>query len=361
MEVGIVGLPYVGKTTLFNALTSGAGGVETGGAGMKATVGVADIPDPRLDIIARHIPPQKLIPATLKLVDAPGLTPSGSAGDSTASKVLACVREVDALCHVVRCFDPGGQAPTPGADMENFETELILADLQTIESAIPKAERNARSREKKALDRLAVLKKIAPELEEGRPVRAMLAAGAFDTADEHAVLRELGLVSAKKVLYAANVSEDDVTGEGEHASVVRARAEADGMECVALSAAIEAELVELDADDRAEMLEGLGITEPALPVLARALYRLLGLQSFYTAGPKEVRAWTIRVGESAPEAAGTIHSDIQRGFIRAEIYKVDDLEELHSEKAIKEAGRLRVEGKSYTMQDGDVCHFLFNV
>lgn len=361
MEVGIVGLPYVGKTTLFRALTSGAGGVETGGGGMKATVGVADIPDPRLALIASFITTQKIIPATLRLVDAPGLTPSGSAGESTAGKVLACVREVDALCHVVRCFDPGGQPPAPAKDMENFETELILADLQTVETALPKAERNARSREKKALDRLNVLQKIAPALEDGRPIRAMLAAGELASPDEQAALRELGMVSAKKVLYVANVSEDDVAGEGAHAQAVHEKAKADGMESVALSAEIEAELVELDESDRAEMLEGLGIAEPALPALARALYRLLGLQSFYTAGPKEVRAWTIRVGETAPEAAGEIHSDIQRGFIRAEIYKVGDLAALKSEKAIKEAGKMRAEGKSYVMQDGDVVHFLFNV
>lgn len=361
MEVGIVGLPYVGKTTLFNALTSGAGGVSTGGGGLKATVGVADIPDPRLPVLAGLIQSQKIIPATLRLVDAPGLTPAGAGGESTATKVLSCVREVDALGHVVRCFDPGGQPPTPEKDMDAFETELILADLQTVETALPKAERNAKSREKKAVDRFNLLQKVAPVLEEGRPIRGMLAEGEFNTPDEQAVLRELALVSAKKVLYVANVGEDDISAEGEAAKAVRKRAEADGMESVALCAKIEAELVELDEADRAEMLEGLGIEEPALGALARALYRLLGLQSFYTVGPKETRAWTIRAGATAPEAAGVIHSDIQRGFIRAEVYKVDDLIALKSEKAIKDAGKLRVEGKSYVMQDGDVCHFLFNV
>lgn len=358
MEVGIVGLPYVGKTTLFAALTAGAG---TGGGAMKAAVGVADIPDPRLGLIATYVPTKKIIPATLQLVDAPGLTPAGAGGDSTAGKVLACVREVDALCLVVRCFDPGGQPPTPERDIDAFETELILADLQVVENAIPRAERNARSREKKALDRLAVLKKIQPALEDAQPVRAMLAAGALATPDEQAILRELGLVSGKRVLYVANVGEDDVAGAGPAASAVRAYADRVGMQAVALCASLEAELAVMEEADRGEMLEGLGIEEPALPALARALYRLLGLQSFYTAGEKEVRAWTIRAGEPAPEAAGTIHSDIQRGFIRAEIYSVDDLAEYKSEKAIKDAGRLRVEGKAYTMRDGDVVHFLFNV
>ncbi len=358
MEVGIVGLPYVGKTTLFAALTAGAG---TGGGAMKAAVGVADIPDPRLGVISTYVPTKKIVPATLRLVDAPGLTPAGAGAESTAGKVLACVREVDALCLVVRCFDPGGQPATPERDIDAFESELILADLQVVENAIPRAERNARSREKKALDRLAVLKKIQPALEDARPVRAMIAAGELATPDEQAILRELGLVSGKRVLYVANVGEDDVAGAGPAASAVREHSERVGMQSVALCASLEAELAVMDDTDRAEMLEGLGIAEPALPALARALYRLLGLQSFYTAGEKEVRAWTIRAGETAPEAAGTIHSDIQRGFIRAEIYSVDDLAEYKSEKAIKDAGRLRVEGKAYTMRDGDVVHFLFNV
>jgi len=354
MEVGIVGLPYVGKTTLFKALTATAGG--EGGA-MKANVGVAPIPDPRLDLIAAHVPTQKIVPASLRVVDAPGLNP----GDETAGKVLAHVREVDALCHVVRCFDPGGQPPAPAADMDAFEAELILADLQTVENAIPRAERNARSREAKALKRLEVLKRLAPVLEDGRPIRAVVASGEFASGEDLAVIRELGMASAKKVLYVANVPEDDVSGEGEAAQQVRARAQEDGMEWVAACAPLEAELVELDEADRTEMLAELGIEEPALPALARALYRLLGLQSFYTAGPKEVRAWTVRAGATAPEAAGAVHSDIQRGFIRAEIYSVDDLAEHKSEKTIKEAGRLRVEGKNYVMRDADVCHFLFNV
>ena len=358
MEVGIVGLPYVGKTTLFSALTGLA--PDAGGA-LKASVGVASIPDPRLTLIAQYVPTKKIVSATMRVVDAPGLVCTGSAAESTAGKVLACVREVDALCHVVRCFDPGGQPPTPARDIDALETELILADLQTVENALPRAERSARSRDKQALTRLALLEAVLPALEDSRPVRSMIAAGELDTDDERAILRELGLVSAKKMLYAANVGDDDVAGAGAAAQVVRARAQADAMEAVALCATIEAELVELDESDRVEMLEGMGITEPALPALARALYRLLGLQSFYTAGEKEVRAWTIHADSPAPIAAGVIHSDIQRGFIRAEVYHVDDLAELKSEKAIKEAGRLRVEGKAYTMQDGDVCNFLFNV
>lgn len=358
MEAGIIGLPYCGKTTLFNALTAGAHAAGSGGG--RPNIGIAHIPDPRLALIATCVPTKKITQATLGLVDIAGLQPGGQ-----SSKFLDHIRQVDAICHVVPCFEDdlsrssGGR--NPERDIDAIETELILADLQVVEQALPKAERNAKSKDPKAVARYAVMQKVMPLLNDGRPIRAMLAAKQLTDEGEVAALRELGLVSAKRVLYVANVGEDDIRGDGPLALKVKARAAADHTEFVALCAKIEAELVEIDEKDRKDMLDALGLIEPALPALARAVYRLLGLQSFYTAGEKEVRAWTVRAGATAPEAAGEIHTDIQRGFIRAEIYKVDDLAALKSEKAVKEANKLRSEGKNYVMQDGDVCHFLFNV
>lgn len=358
MEAGIVGLPYVGKTTLFNALTSGAFAASAAAGVGRPNIGVAQIPDPRLDLITRFIPPKKVIPASMGLVDIPGLQAGGQ-----SAKFLDHIRQVDAVCHVVPCFEDDMSKAAGGRnaerDIDMVESELIIADLQTIETALPKAERSARSKDPRAVARLAAMTRVQPVLDEGRPIRAML--GEITDESELLALRELGMVSAKKVLYVANVGEDDVRGEGALAQAVKKRAEADGMEYIALCAKIEAELVELEPGDRKEMLEALGLTEPAAPALARSLYKLLGLQSFFTAGEKEVRAWTIKAGFTAPEAAGAIHSDIERGFIRAEVYKVGDLEALKSEKAIKEANKLRSEGKNYVMQDGDVVHFLFNV
>ncbi len=361
MEVGIIGLPYVGKTMLFSALTSGArsgGAAGAGGGAGRPNVAVAHIPDPRLALISSFIPTKKITHAALNLVDIAGLQPGGQ-----SAKFLDHIRQVDAVCHVVPCFDDpsaeGGR--NPPRDIDAIESELILADMAVVEGALPRAERSAKSKDPKAVARFAAMQRVMPVLGEGRPIRAMLGAGEITDEPEIAAIRELGLVSAKKVLYVANVGENDVKGESASARQVADRARVDGMESVALCAKIEAELVELAEADRAEMLVALGLTEPALPALARALYRLLGLQSFYTAGEKEVRAWTVRAGATAPEAAGAIHSDIQRGFIRAEVYKVDDLAALKCEKAIKEAGKMRSEGKSYVMQDGDVVHFLFNV
>ncbi len=358
MEAGIIGLPYIGKTTLFNALT--ALGASDAGSG-KANVGVAQVPDPRLDIIARHIEAKKIVPATMQFVDVAGLVSGASEGKGMGNKFLSHVRNVDALIHVVRCFeDPDvphvNDTIGPVRDVEEVELELTFADLEVVENSLQNAVRKARTGEKEAKARLELLEKCKEALESEQPLSAVT----FNE-EQWRLLKSFAMLTAKPVLYVANVGEDDLHGESDHVQKLRAYAEQRGSLVVPICAKLDAELVELPPEERSEMLEGLGLDEPAINALARAAYKLLGLQSFFTAGDKENRAWTIRIGATAPEAAGEIHSDIQRGFIRVEVYSVDDLETLGSEKAIKEAGKLRVEGKSYVIQDGDVCHFRFNV
>lgn len=362
MEVGLVGLPYVGKSALFQALTGLA--PEPGAVG-KPHVGVANIPDPRLDLIARHIKTLKIISAQLKIVDIPGLMRGSSEGAGMGNAFLTHIREVDAVLHVVRCFTkgPGGQdvahvdgSLDPLRDIETVELELVLSDLQVVEGAIPKAEKAARQKSAEAAARLSVLNKVKPLLSEGKPARLLK----IDDPEEKKVWKGLSLLTSKPILYVANVDEDDVKGEGPLSSKVRKHAETHHSGFVPVCALIEAELAELQPGDRAEMLASLGLDEPALHKLAREAYKLLGLQSFYTAGEKEVRAWTIPAGATAPQAAGAIHSDFERGFIRVEVYSVHDLDKFKSEKAIKDAGKMRTEGKAYVMHDADVCHFLFN-
>ncbi len=348
MECGLIGLQGCGKTTLFQALTSHAVPVQVGS--MKPNVGMAAMPDARLERIAEFIPPQKLIPATVQVVDIPGV-PSGS-GVSGLNQVLAHIRTVDALVHVVNCWGDGD----PATDLAAMDAELILADLVVAEGAVDKARRAARSGDADAKKRLAVLERVQDTLGEEKPVRDAV----WDDV-EQAVLRSYGFMSAKPILYVANVAEDDMSDDAPATKPVREAASATGSVAVSVCAAIESEIAEMDESDRSDMMASMGIERPAIGVLASAMNDVLGLSTFYTAGEKEVRAWSIPRAAPAPEAAGVIHSDIQRGFIRAECYHCDDLFELESEKAIKEAGRLRSEGKAYEMQDGDVVHFLFNV
>ncbi|TWT88664.1 Ribosome-binding ATPase YchF [Pseudobythopirellula maris] len=363
MEAGIVGLPNVGKSTLFNALTSaGIASENYPFCTIEPNVGAVPVPDSRLDVIQGYIKTQKVIPAILQLVDIAGIVRGASEGEGLGNKFLTHIRNVDAILHAVRCFEDGDITHVDGSvdplrDIETIDTELMLADLQSVESMLDKAKRTARTGDKDAKRRVGLLEQCHALLADGKAVRGIQLE---DPADQKE-MASFQLLTAKRVLYVANVEEDDLKGEGELVQRVRKHAEAEGSEVVPVCARLEAELSELDADDRAELLESVGLEEPALALLARAAYRVLGLQSYFTAGEKEVRAWTVPIGATAPQAAGVIHTDFERGFIRAEVYSVDDLTELKSEKAIRDAGKMRVEGKSYTMHDGDVCHFLFNV
>ncbi len=363
MEAGIVGLPNVGKSTLFNALTmaQAAQAANYPFCTIEPNEGIVSVPDQRLNVITKYIPTKKVVPAILKLVDIAGIVKGASEGQGLGNKFLSHIREVDAILQVVRCFeDPdvihvGGKVD-PLNDIQIIELELMLADLQTLENALSKVERTARTGDKDARMRQALLERCKAHLEQEMPLRTMQLSDI-----EKNLLSGYGFLTYKPILFIANVDESDIKGQGPLVQEVRGYAEQISARIVPVCAKIEAEIVELPEEERGEMLAAVGLAEPALDSVAQAAYQTLGLHSFFTAGEKEVRAWTIPMGATAPQAAGVIHSDFERGFIRAEIYSLDDLERYQNEKEIRQNGKLRVEGKSYIMQDGDICHFLFNV
>jgi GTP-binding protein YchF len=360
-KCGIVGLPNVGKSTLFNALTQASIAAENYPfCTIDPNVGVVLLPDPRLDVIAAIVKPQKVIPTTMQFVDIAGLVAGASKGEGLGNKFLANIRETDAICHVVRCFEHGDVVHVAGrvdplSDIEVIDTELALADLETVEKALDRASRAAKVGDKKAQARKELLERVQAQLDQGRPVR-----GLDLTEDDRVELYDLHLLTIKPTLYVANVNEDGFD-HNPHLDAVRAHAQAEGSEVVPVCAALEAEIAQLDEASRKEFLADLGLDEPGLNRVVRAGYRLLGLQTYFTAGPKECRAWTIPIGAKAPQAAAVIHTDFERGFIRAEVIAYDDFVACNGEQGAKEAGKLRSEGKEYVVQDGDVVHFRFNV
>jgi GTP-binding protein YchF len=358
---GILGLPNVGKSTLFNALTKAAIAAENYPfCTIDPNVGVVPLPDARLDVIAAIVKPQSVIPTTMQFVDIAGLVAGASRGEGLGNKFLANIRETDAIAHVVRCFENDDVVHVSGGidplrDIEVINTELALADLESIEKALDRASRQAKTGDKGVLTRKALLERVREQLDGGAPVRAMEL-----NAEEQVELRDLFLLTSKPTMYIANVAENGFE-DNHHLDAVRRLAEAEGSEVVPVCAAIEAEMVELEPQERAEFLADLGLDEPGLNRVVRAGYRLLGLETFFTAGPKEVRAWTIPKHTKAPQAAGVIHTDFERGFIRAEVIAYADFVAHKGEQGAKEVGRLRSEGKDYVVKDGDVIHFRFNV